>query len=81
MFSMAKKMTLVCWQCGKKLPIEVGEFPRFAFEFVALSEDVGWVGSFDMENHRSLVFCSDACCNKAKKKDGTFRVYPQREKA
>lgn len=67
---------LVCWSCGERREIEVEREPRFAYEVASWANDVGWVGILDMERSRSLVFCSDACLNRQRTKDGRIRVRP-----
>jgi len=65
---------LKCFTCGKLAHIETECPPQFAFEVANWAKDIGWVGVIDMYHSRSLVFCSESCCEKAKTKKGTFRL-------
>jgi hypothetical protein len=70
--------SLACWVCGKTVEIEVFAPPQFAFEVAGWAKDIGWVGVLDIDHGRSLVFCSNDCCEKAKTKRGAFRARPPR---
>jgi hypothetical protein len=54
----------------------VSQAPQFGFELAGIAGDAGWVGVVDTDHSRVLVFCSDACLNKAKTKRGTIRLRP-----
>lgn len=73
---MTVPMTLKCFQCGKTLDIISPRLPEYSFELIEIAEAVRWVGAFDFNYHRSLVFCSNECDIKARKKDGTYRLRP-----
>ena len=75
------KCALRCWTCGKSIDIVTSDSPKFAFDLVQWALDIGWVGVFDMAHRRSLVFCSDGCCENAKTKRGTFRVHPPKQES
>jgi hypothetical protein len=67
---------LACWTCGKKQAIVMRQAPQFAFEVATAANDIGWIGVLDLPHSRSLVFCSNECCDKAKLKSGEFRKRP-----
>ena len=69
--------TLVCWACGRSKNIVATAAPRFAFEVAAWANGVGWVGAMDTFRCRSLVFCSEGCCEASKTKSGAFRARPK----
>ena len=66
------RITLKCWTCGKEKSVDVEYPPDFAFELAGYAQKAKWLGVIDMDNHRSLVFCSNECMKKALKKDGSF---------
>lgn len=65
--------SLVCWTCGKRQEIKVDHPPEFAFQIAKWAKDIGWIGILDFENSRSLIFCSERCCENAKTKKGAFK--------
>ncbi len=66
---------LICWTCGKSVDVEAPD-PQFGFELLGYAMNAGWIGSTDHERRRVLVFCSEACDGKARRKDGGFRLRP-----
>lgn len=66
-------ITLSCWCCGKSKHGQVEQLPTFSFEVVELAKQAGFIGVIDMENKRSIVFCSTSCADKCKKKNGSFK--------
>ena len=75
---MSATFGLVCWSCGAERGVEASRQPGFAFEVAQAAEAVGWIGSFDMNRHRVLVFCSPVCRSAAITKSGAFRMRPPR---
>jgi hypothetical protein len=71
------RCTLRCFACGQTKPIIAPEPPRFAFEVAKWAQDIGWIGALDPAHSRSLVFCSQACCDASKTKNGQFRLRPK----
>jgi hypothetical protein len=71
---------LVCWTCGKKLPVKFEGKIDLGIDFAIITNNAGWVGAIDMVHSRTLAFCSEGCRNAAKKKDGTYRKYPRKLK-
>lgn len=63
-----------CWHCGETKSIEVPTVPQFAFEVAQWAHDVGWLGAFDKERNRVLVFCCKEHELAERKKDGNFRL-------
>lgn len=75
---MSIKITLVCFDCGKKKEIIVNREPRFAFELVQIANEANMRGVFDTEHNRGLVFCNETCDENARTKKGTYRVRPRK---
>jgi Zn finger protein HypA/HybF involved in hydrogenase expression len=68
-------ITLVCWQCGKFY--EMDEDPQtiyFGFHLSELTIKAGWKSYHDDDHGRLLIFCSEKCAEKARKKNGRFRL-------
>jgi hypothetical protein len=78
MENQSYKITLVCFNCGKKKDVFVNRPPRFAFELADIANNVGLKGVIDTYHNRALVFCNDECANNQKTKKGTYRVRPKR---
>jgi len=70
-------ITLVCWTCGKRHDIEEDiRTIRFGFELAALALQIKWQAYHDDPRGRILVFCQDSCVEKARKRNGEFRLRP-----
>lgn len=61
-----------CCRCGEERHGEVNALPQFAFELVAIADKAGFVGAFDPNYARALVFCSDECLKASLTKKGYF---------
>lgn len=68
------KITLVCFNCGKKKEITINRELRFAFELAEIANEAGMYGVLDTDHGRSIVFCNGNCAEQSKTKRGTFRV-------
>jgi hypothetical protein len=71
-------ITLVCFNCGKKVHGIIERPMQFAFELVEIAKQAGMYGVFDMYHSRALVFCDEECANQQKTKRGTFRLRPKK---
>lgn len=74
---MNVRFNLICWSCGQSVTVEAERFPSMAFEVAVSAEAIGWLGAFDMNRSRMLVFCSEECCDAQRTKRGTFRLRPK----
>jgi hypothetical protein len=72
------KITLVCFNCGKKKDILINRPPMFSFELANIADEAGLKGVIDMHHNRALVFCNDECANNQKTKKGTYRIKPKK---
>jgi hypothetical protein len=61
-----------CWTCRKLATVE-GPAPQFGIDLIAAAFAAGFLSY--MQDSRVLVFCSEECAKKAKRKDGWFRKY------
>lgn len=68
--------SLKCWTCGDTVNIATDGPPRFAFEIANWANQIGWIGDIDLNQGRSLVFCSESCRCKAVTKNGTYKARP-----
>jgi len=71
-------ITLVCFNCGKKVEGIINQPIQFSFELVDIANKAGMYGVIDMCHGRSLVFCNEECANQQKTKKGTFRLRPKK---
>jgi len=71
-------VTLICWSCGAKKHGSVARLPEFAFEVAAMADAAGWMGCFDLNRGRTLVFCGEKCRDTQITKAGLFRARPKR---
>jgi len=67
-------ITLVCFNCGKKVEGVINQSIQFAFELADIANKAGMYGVIDMYHGRSLVFCNEECANQQKTKKGAFRL-------
>ena len=68
-------LQLKCNKCGKSKVIEVSQLPKNSEELLNLADDNEFVSDFDFTHFRPLIFCSDECYEKSKKKNGTFKKH------
>ena len=71
-------ITLVCFNCGKKVERIINHPIQFAFELADIANKARMYGVIDMYHGRSLVFCNEECANQQKTKKGTFRLRPKK---
>ena len=67
-------ITLVCFNCGKKVEGVINQPIQFALELADIANKAGMFGVFDMYHARTLVFCNQECANNQKTKSGHYRV-------
>jgi len=67
-------ITLVCFNCGKKVEGVINQSIQFAFELADIANKAGMLGIFDMYHARTLVFCNQECADNQKTKSGQYRV-------
>jgi hypothetical protein len=67
--------TLMCSACGKRQGVS-GPQPQLAVDLMQAAKAVGWEAGLDLDHHRTLVFCSDGCAQKARRRSGAFRLRP-----
>lgn len=66
---------LKCNKCKKTKTVEVSQLPKNTKELLNLADDNDFIGVVDFYYFRSLIFCSDECCNASKKKNGDFKKH------
>ena len=71
-------ITLVCFNCGKKVEGVIDKPIQFAFELADIANKAGMYGVIDMCHGRSLVFCNKECASQQKTKKGIFRLRPKK---
>lgn len=74
-------ITLICWQCGKEQRCEADHVPGSSMELAGMTNVINWKSAVDVIRGRLLIFCSSSCMEKAKNKQGFFRLRPKHDKA
>lgn len=72
-------LTLVCNTCGKKIDTNLST-PLFGVDVLIACSHVDWRGVMDSHGDRVLAFCSDACVDFQRTKDGRIRKHLKRKK-